>query len=204
MQVIGGRLGTTMRLLAITTCLLCVQACGAFLAPQVPLRGAAGNHLLRDAHAPAPQCLSTCRVARVAQTRAVGIRTMYEVSFTCVRSPDCQRGCHSPSRTRPTAKWGKEISSTGATWWRETLIKCRASHTPHCVSGFGSCPVLCRAIVLGVDERACAGIHRAVQRDARLPHIAAAAPRRGRASILTSTRMMFDTLSERMNNALNK
>jgi len=81
MQVIGGRLGTTMRRLAITTCLLCVQACGAFLAPQVPLRVAAGYHLLRAAHAPAPQCLSTCRAlrvvfaVRVTQTRTVGVRT---------------------------------------------------------------------------------------------------------------------------------
>ena len=48
-----------------------------------------------------------------------------------------------------------------------------------------------------------AGVRPVQQRDV-CPHIAAAAPRRGRSSMLTSTRMIFDTLTERMNTAMSK
>jgi hypothetical protein len=55
-----------------------------------------------------------------------------------------------------------------------------------------------------IDDCSVAGMRAAGPRELRLASIAAASPRRGRASMLTSTRMMFDTLTERMNSAMSK
>ena len=55
-----------------------------------------------------------------------------------------------------------------------------------------------------IDDCPVAGMQPAGPRELRLASIVAASPRRGRASMLTSTRMMFDTLTERMNSAMSK